>query len=147
MFGTATDVMKLSISSLPVASGTISGPQNICAGQTGVSYSVTPIQYATGYNWILPSGATIVSGAIRQISLLTFSMSAVSGSFYVNATSACGSGPVSVAYPVTVSPLPGNPGMIMGPANVCQNTNSMVYTINPVTAATTYMWTVPPALP
>jgi len=142
-FGSSSDVMTLFISSLPVASGTISGPQNVCAGQTGVSYSVTPVQYATGYNWILPSGATIVAGAGTANITVDFSMSAVSGSFFVNATSACGSGPVSIAYPVTVSPLPGNPGIIMGPAVLCQNSSSVVYTVNPVTGATSYAWTLP----
>ncbi|MBL7904660.1 MAG: PKD domain-containing protein [Bacteroidales bacterium] len=142
-FGSATDVMTLAISSLPVASGTISGPQNVCAGQTGVSYSVTPVQYATGYNWILPSGATLVSGANTANIVVDFSASAVSGSFFVNATNACGNGPVSAAYAVTVEPLPGNPGIIMGPSTLCQNTQSVVYSVNPVTGATAYQWTVP----
>jgi PKD repeat protein len=142
-FGSASDVMTLTISSLPVATGTISGPQNVCAGQTGVSYTVTPIQYATGYNWVLPSGATIVAGANTPNIVVDFSMSAVSGSIFVNATSACGNGPVSVAYPITVSPLPGNPGIIMGPATLCQNTSNVVYSVNPVTGATAYQWTVP----
>ncbi len=142
-FGSNSDVMTLAISTLPVATGTISGPQNVCAGQTGVSYSVTPVQYATGYSWILPSGATIVAGANTPNIVVDFSMSAVSGSFFVNATSACGNGPVSAAYAVTVSPLPGNPGIIMGPAVLCQNTSSVIYTINPVTGATAYQWTVP----
>lgn len=142
-FGSNSDVMTLTISSLPVASGTVSGPQNVCAGQTGVNYSVTPILNASGYNWILPSGATIVSGANTANITVDFSMSAVSGSIFVNATSACGNGPVSAAYPVTVSPLPGNPGIIMGPATLCQNTLGVVYSINAVTGATAYQWTVP----
>ncbi|MHC1778158.1 MAG: PKD domain-containing protein [Lentimicrobium sp.] len=142
-FGSASDVMTLSVSSLPVAPGTISGPQNVCAGQTGVSYSVSPVQYATGYNWVLPSGAGIVAGANTANIVVDFSASAVSGSIFVNATSACGNGPVSAAYAVTVSPLPGNPGIIMGPAMLCQNTGSMVYSINPVTGASAYQWTVP----
>ena len=70
-------------------------------------------------------------------------MSAVSGSFFVNGFSACGNGPVSAAYPITVSPLPGNPGMIMGPATICQNSNSVIYTINPIPGTTAYQWTVP----
>lgn len=142
-FGTVNDVMMLSISSMPVAAGTISGPQQVCAGQTGVGYSVTPVQYATGYNWVLPSGATIVSGANTSNILVDFSVSAISGNIYVNATSACGNGPVSAAFAVTVSPLPGNPGMIMGPSVVCQNTSGVIYSINPVSGADAYQWTVP----
>mgnify|MGYP000847460224 FL=1 len=142
-FGSHTDAMTLTISSLPTASPVISGPQNVCAGQTGVVYSVIPVQYATSYNWILPSGATIVSGANTSSIVVDFSMSAVSGNIFVTASSACGSGPVSAAYAVTVSPLPGNPGMIMGPAAICQNTSGVIYSINPVSGATAYQWTVP----
>ena len=142
-FGSHTDAMTLSISSLPTGSPVISGPQNVCAGQTGVVYSVVPVQYATSYNWILPSGAAIVSGANTSSIVVDFSMSAVSGDIFVTASSACGSGPVSAAYAVTVSPLPGNPGMIMGPAAICQNTSGVIYSINPVSGATGYQWTVP----
>jgi len=142
-FGSANDVMTLTVSSLPVASGIISGPQDVCAGQTGVGYSVTPVQFATGYNWILPSGASIVAGANTPNIVVDFSMSAVSGSIFVNATSACGNGPMSAALAITVSPLPGNPGIIMGPATICQNTSGVVYTINPVSGANAYQWTVP----
>jgi hypothetical protein len=49
-FGSNSDVMTLTISSLPVVSGVVSGPQNVCAGQTGVNYSVTPVVNASGYN-------------------------------------------------------------------------------------------------
>ncbi len=142
-FGSDLDVMTLTISSLPVATGTISGPQDVCAGQTGVTYSVTPILGATGYNWILPSGATLVAGANTANITVDFSMSAVSGTIYVNGTSACGNGPVSAGLPVTINPLPGNPGMIMGPATLCQNSTGIEYSINPVSGATAYTWTVP----
>jgi hypothetical protein len=100
-FGSHTDAMTLTISSLPTASPVISGPQNVCAGQAGVVYSVIPVQYATSYNWILPSGATIVSGANTSSIVVDFSMSAVSGNIFVTASSACGSGPVLVLFPET----------------------------------------------
>jgi len=142
-FGSASDAMVLTISSLPTTAGTISGPQNVCAGQTGVGYSVTPVPNASGYNWVLPSGASIVAGANTANIVVDFSASAVSGNLYVNATSACGNGPVSAAYPVTVSPLPATPGPISGPSIVCQNTSSNIYSINAVSGATSYQWTVP----
>lgn len=142
-FGSDLDVMTLTISSLPVATGTISGPQNVCAGQTGVTYSVTPIPEATGYNWILPSGVVIVSGANTANITVDYSMSAVSGTIFVNGSSACGNGPMSAGLPVTINPLPGNPGIIMGPATLCQNSTGIEYSINPVSGATAYQWTVP----
>ncbi|MBW6490678.1 MAG: PKD domain-containing protein [Lentimicrobium sp.] len=140
---TSTDFMVLTVSSSPVGIPVISGLQDVCAGQTGVTYSVFPVQYATAYNWILPAGATIVSGANTSSIVVDFSMSAVSGNITVYTTSSCGNGPVSADFPVNVNPLPGNPGIIMGPAVLCQNTTGVIYSINPVTDAISYQWTVP----
>lgn len=140
---TSADFMVLTVNSAPAAIPVISGLQNVCAGQTGVTYSVFPIQYASGYNWMLPAGATIVSGANTNSIEVDFSMSAVSGIISVQTTSSCGDGPVSADFPVNVNPLPGDPGIIMGPDVLCQNTPGVIYTINPVTDATSYQWTVP----
>ncbi|PKP50733.1 MAG: hypothetical protein CVT94_00905 [Bacteroidetes bacterium HGW-Bacteroidetes-11] len=140
---TSTDFMVLTVNSVPVGIPIISGLQDVCAGQTGVAYSVFPVQYATGYNWILPAGATIVSGANTSSIIVDFSMSAVSGFISVITTSGCGNGPVSADFPVNVNPLPGDPGIIIGPDVLCQNTSGAIYTINPVTNATSYQWTVP----
>ena len=43
--------------------GTISGPGQVCNGGTGYFYSVPIIANASGYNWTLPFGGMITSGA------------------------------------------------------------------------------------
>jgi N-acetylneuraminic acid mutarotase len=40
----------------------ILGPSNICPGETGITYSVNPIDGATYYLWTVPDDAQIISG-------------------------------------------------------------------------------------
>ncbi len=139
----STDFMVLTIVAIPVDVPVINGPQNVCAGQTGVTYSVNPVQYATSYNWTVPSGAVIVSGNNTSSIVVDFQPSAISGIIRVYTSNTCGNGPVSADYAVTVNALPGNPGAISGDDELCQNTSGVAYSIAPVTGATTYLWTLP----
>ena len=41
-------------------------------------------------------------------------------------------------------PLPGPPGAITGPVNVCCYSTGVVYSVPPITNATTYIWGIPP---
>ncbi len=45
------------------AAGAITGAGNVCANTGSISYTVPPIPNATGYNWTVPPGAMIASGA------------------------------------------------------------------------------------
>jgi len=47
---------------LPFAAGTISGPTEVCKGET-VGYSVEPIPQAESYTWVLPDGRKIENQA------------------------------------------------------------------------------------
>ncbi len=140
--GTSTDNMTLLISSMPVDLTSISGPQTVCAGQSGVNYSAIPVQFATQYNWMVPSGVTIISGAGTPNIVVDFSTSAISGNIYVTPASACGSGTMA-SYAVTVDPAPLTPGSISGPAQVCSNTDNVNYSVTPVTDVTGYQWSLP----
>jgi hypothetical protein len=122
--------------------GTISGTSNICAGQTGVSYSVPAIPNTTGYIWTLPSGATIASGNNTNNISVNFSASASSGNITVRGTNACGNGPLSSNFAVTVTALPAAAGTITGPANVCP-VQSYTFSVPAIANATGYTWTLP----
>ncbi len=91
---------------LPEAAGIITGIASVCQGQTGVGYNVPAIANATGYNWTLPSGATIATGANTNSITVDFSVIATSGNITVQGSSSCGNGTVSADYAVTVNPLP-----------------------------------------
>jgi hypothetical protein len=72
----------------PSVPGSISGPTAVCANQTNVAFSTATVNGATTYNWILPSGASIVSGAGTNSILVNFG--ATAGNVSVNAGNACG---------------------------------------------------------
>ncbi|MGG7034984.1 MAG: PKD-like domain-containing protein [Flavobacterium sp.] len=93
----------INVNPLPAASGVISGTATVCQGQNGVSYSVPAIANATGYNWTLPPGATIILGANTNSIIVDFGMSATSGNITVFGTNACGNGVVSANYAVAVN--------------------------------------------
>lgn len=90
----------------PGAAGTITGTSVVCEGQDSVSYSVAAITDATGYNWTLPAGAAIISGANTNNIIINYSIGASSGNITVTGTNVCGIGTVSPDFPVTVNHLP-----------------------------------------
>ncbi|MEI8005022.1 MAG: T9SS type A sorting domain-containing protein [Bacteroidota bacterium] len=135
-------VLNVTVNPVPAAPGNITGPGSVCAGATGISYSVGTVAYATSYVWTLPTGATIASGAGTNSITVNFG-SAVSGNILVAANNVCGNGPNSPSFPVTVNLVPGTAGAITGQAAVCQGDNSSYY-ITAVPTATGYTWSLPP---
>ncbi len=121
----------------PVLPGTISGSQSVCKNTTGIVYSIDPMVSTTGYNWTVPSGATIVSGAGTTSITVDYSVSAVSGNITVAGTNICGSGPVA-QYAITVNELP--VPIVNGPVSMCQNSTGNVYSTD--AGMTNYTWSV-----
>lgn len=46
----------------PSTPGTISGPKNLCPGDSDISYSIDPVEGSTFYLWTVPDDAKIISG-------------------------------------------------------------------------------------
>ena len=134
---------SVTINTLPQAAGTIVGDSTVCQGQNGVTYSVPAISNATGYTWVLPTGASIISGTNTNSITVAFSTSAVSGNITVSGTNDCGNGVISANYPVTVNPLPADAGSISGPEIVCQGQIGIVYSVPEIANALNYIWTLP----
>jgi hypothetical protein len=67
------------------------------------------IANAVSYNWVLPAGATLVSGANTNSITVDFATNAVSGVIKVNGMNDCGSGAVSPNFNLVVNPLPATP--------------------------------------
>jgi len=139
----APTVKTITVNPLPGAAGTITGIPSVCAGASGVHYSVAAISNATSYVWNLPAGATITSGSGTNAIVVSFSTSAVSGNITVQGNNLCGSGTISPPYPVIVVQLPGAAGTITGNNSVCEGDAGVVYSVSPITNATGYEWTVP----
>jgi hypothetical protein len=125
----------------PSAPAAINGPIGVCRNQTGVVFSVAPVAGATSYLWTLPTGAT-GSSTTNSISL-AFSLTYNTGNLCVRAVNACGqSAQTCLSVPVFLT-VPSTPGTISGGnVNACSNT-SKVYSIAPVSTATSYLWTAP----
>jgi RHS repeat-associated protein len=122
----------------PSAAGTISGSSNVCPGHTAIAYSVPAITNATGYVWTLPSGASIASGSNTRSITVNFSGSAASGNISVYGTSCAGNG-ASSSLSITVTPLVGAAGAIVGTTSICEG-SSAAYSVPAIDNATGYSW-------
>ena len=137
--GAISPAFYVMITNLPGTPGAIVGPDWVCEAETGVPFSVPPVTEATGYNWTLPAGASISSGANTANITVDFDMGAASGDIIVNGTNFCGSGPVSASFPVTVVPKPAAPVITLTGEILSSNTadgNQWYYNSAPITGAT-----------
>ena len=138
-----SDFTFLTVCTLPISAGSITGQNALCQNTQGIVYTVAPITNATGYLWTLPVGASIFSGASTNSITVNFSTLALSGSIHVYGYSACGNGAVSPGFDVTVSALPSVAGVISGPSSVCKGAQGVIFTISPVANADAYAWNLP----
>jgi GH18 family chitinase/PKD repeat protein len=141
--GTGTSaVLAVVVNPVPSDPGAITGTASLCEGLSGITYSITTISGATGYNWTVPSGATVTSGNGTNSITVDFS-GASSGNFNVSPSNACGNSANSSSFAVTVLTVPSGTASIIGSSNICSGETNVAYTASPVTGATTYTWTVP----
>jgi gliding motility-associated-like protein len=129
------------VSPLPVAAGNIKITllnDQICLGDTGKIYEVDPITNATSYEWILPAGATVYSGANSRQIRVRFAPNAPTGTqiIRVRGVNACGKGNFSSEYKITVNP---NPSVYAGiDQNLCSIQTSLQGSVVP--AGGTGVW-------
>jgi hypothetical protein len=88
----------------------ITGQRMVCAGTTGVAYTTDALM--TGYQWTLPPGAKIASGAGTNAVVVDFSAAASIGFVAVSGLNDCGTVLISNNYPVMVNPVPVAPRII-----------------------------------
>jgi hypothetical protein len=100
--GATSPVFPVVIDLMPAAAGTITGPDVVCAGTNGVNYSVPAIANATSYEWTVPAGALITSGATTSQIVVSFSATPGTGVVTVQGTSACGNGALSPVFTVAM---------------------------------------------
>ncbi len=90
---------------IPSPAGIITGPEGgtVCQGESGVLFSVLPIQNADSYAWTFPNGATITSGESTSEIVVTFSNVAIGGNVSVYGINQCGNGNTSPSFPLEVN--------------------------------------------
>lgn len=123
------------------ATGVITGSATVCAGQTGVVYSVAAVTNASTYAWTLPSGASITAGSGTNSITVSFGSGSVSGTITATGSNACYAGTSSPAKNVTVNPLPTAMGTITGSATCIGQAATFSVPVN--ATATSYSWTLP----
>ncbi len=133
--------LAITVNSLPLSPGTISGPINVCQGQSSVTYTVPQIANATSYIWTLPIGAT-GSSTSNSITVDYLTLP-ISGNFVVKGVNMCGIGDSSILTINQNYPIIGAVGSINGANIVCQGQNGVTYNIPTITNATSYIWTLP----
>lgn len=138
--GTTGSIKSMAVYGIPATPGTMSGQNPVCAGTNNVVYSVPVVNGATGYSWIAPPNATIISGQNTNQVTLNYSSTFTSGSLSVRATNVCG---VSNIRSAMIRSTPLAPGAITGPNSFCAYQQGVVYSIASVTSATSYSWQVP----
>ena len=91
-------------SAVPSTPGTISGSATQCSGASGQVYSISPVAEAVSYNWTVPTGWTITSGA--NTTAITVTSGTLSGNISVTASNVCGtSAPSTFAVTAFATPI------------------------------------------
>jgi hypothetical protein len=135
--GTSTARGKsVSITQIPSQPGSISGNTSVCVGSTQ-KFS-TSASYATSYTWTLPPGwsGTSTTGTIYAV------VGASGGTISVIGNNSCGSSVLPRTKLISINPIPTSPGPISG-NTVALNGSNQIYSVTPVTGATSYTWTLP----
>lgn len=124
----------VTVYALPVPS--VSGPQAVCNGSSGVVYSTTPGE--NNYIWSVSSGGVITSGENSNSVNITWNTpgNQTVSLIYTNSHGCTSSSPVS--YQVTVDSLP-DP-QIYGPSTACAGPAPYTYTT--ATGQSNYLWSV-----
>ena len=130
--------LAVTVSTSPAQPSIITpSPAAVCAGQTGITYSVTNVA-GVAYAWEAPNGWTITAG--QGTSSITVTAGSANGSVSVT-PSACGSSGTARTLTVAVGNSPSQPSDIVGEMAVCYG-QAVSYTVTSV-AGITYTWTVP----
>lgn len=126
-------------SCIPQQPTNITGNNYPDCNQSGLTYSIAEIAWASSYNWTIPTDATITGG--QGTTDITVDMGTQNGNVSVRAESGCGNS----AYkdlPITIG-IPAQPGSITGNAYPECNATAIIYSIDAVNGALNYTWTVP----
>lgn len=104
--GNATSVYVTVSHVPPGVAGTISGPIEVCQGDTAI-YTISPVNDATGYLWELPPGISVTGGQNTTTISVDWSQ-VITGFVIVTPVNSCGLG-ISDSLLVTVLPSPTAP--------------------------------------
>ncbi len=125
---------------IPDDAGSITGTDNTCQGDNSVTYSIPIINGAIDYNWIYSGNGADLNISDNSVSI-NFASDATNGQLSVEGINSCGVGGASVLDITVNAGAPTVAGIISGSNSVCQGTNSVSYSIDPIADAVEYIWT------
>ena len=105
--------VTLTILSFPADPGLITGTASVCNGLSGITYSVSPINYATTYNWSYSGSNATINGSGNSITI-DFATNSTSGNLKVYGSNTCGDGNYSPDYAIEILPSPTITGTFTG---------------------------------
>ena len=131
--------LPVNIINAPNTPGQIVGISYICIGREIQSYNISNVYGATYYVWSVPNDAMILSGQGTNSIQVSFADS--SGNISVKAGNDCGISNESIlSAHITHQEIPDIPGPITGLTSVIQGQSGVLYSIEPVSGATSYVW-------
>lgn len=123
------------LNTVPTTAGAIDGSANVCAGQTGVVYSILAVPNATSYVWTYTGTGATINGSSNSVTM-DFSGSATSGNLSVYGVNICGNGGTSPLYNITVNNAPAAPTA----GTHTPGQTQIVWNWNTVSGATAYYY-------
>jgi uncharacterized repeat protein (TIGR01451 family) len=129
----------------PTVPGTITGPAAACVGSE-VTYSISAINGATGYDWSWPSDWKLKTGTNSNTHSITLVVGSEAGQVQVVVKNICTESDPSIKQITTSTTPPPSPGPISpgpGGVNPCLRDVTATYSIGAVATATSYLWEVP----
>lgn len=128
------------IGSVP-APDAIIGNTAPCANAVGVSYSINPVSDATGYNWTVPPGATIVGG--QGTTSIVVNLGATNGEICVSAFKNCVRGTMNCSDITMIQNIPVGVSIVASSNQTCAGTPVMfTATCTNGGASPSYQWKV-----
>jgi hypothetical protein len=124
----------------PVQPNSISGPGKVCPGDNA-TYSVASVARASAYNWVVPTGMSIINGQGTNIITVSILPNYTGGVMSVNASNVCGNGPVrtkSISLNTASAPAP-----ITGQSSGICGAGSVTLSTAGSPSATAYAWSAP----
>jgi len=126
----------------PVTPGSISSSAKLCPGDSA-TFSVAAVSRATSYTWTMPVGISIAYGQGTNVVRAYVGNGFVGGNVSVIASNVCGSSPARTRT-ISGNNAPTTPLAINGPKSGLCNVSGNVYSITPVSGASSYLWTCSP---
>jgi len=117
---TKTQTFNVQVLDLPSQPGNIAGNQLVCSTSEEV-YSITPVTYATSYNWTYTGNGT----PTQTTDNISFAPT-TSGTLSVTAQNNCGTS-LATTMPISITVAP-SAGFIAGKNAICINQSDFIYT-------------------